>query len=54
MKPRRMILFSYHPKSSNIVFDFRNGRVRYDESPYEMSYMKMKEKREVEEYIKLN
>ena len=53
-KPRRMILFSYHPKSSDLFFDIRNRRVRYEESPYEMSFMKMKEKREVEEYLKFN
>jgi ectoine hydroxylase-related dioxygenase (phytanoyl-CoA dioxygenase family) len=41
-KPRRLMIYSHYPKSTNMGFDQRNGRARLRESPYELEYLRSK------------
>lgn len=41
--PRRLMIYSHYPSTSNMGFDVRNGPTRLKESPWEDQYHRMKE-----------
>ncbi len=43
-RPRRLMIYSHYPQSSNMPFDVRNSPTRLRESPYEREYMRAKER----------
>ena len=45
-RPRRLMIYSHCPQSSNMPFDVRNSPTRLRESPYERAYMRARERGE--------
>lgn len=43
-KPRRLMIYSHYPEAANMGIDVRNGPTRLRESPYELAYLRAKEK----------
>ncbi|MFT5365140.1 MAG: ectoine hydroxylase-related dioxygenase (phytanoyl-CoA dioxygenase family) [Candidatus Latescibacterota bacterium] len=43
-KPRRLMIYSHYPESANMGIDVRNGPTRLRESPYELAYLRAKDK----------
>ena len=41
-RPRRVMIYSHYPSSFETCFDARNGKKRFEESPYEWEYMRKK------------
>ena len=43
-KPRRLMIYSHYPEAANMGIDVRNGPTRLHESPYELAYLRAKDK----------
>lgn len=41
-RPRRLMIYTHHPRSHPAPLDVRNGPMRLFESPWEMEYLRLK------------
>ncbi len=51
-RPRRLMIYSHHPKAAEMGTDVRNGPTRLRESPYEWEYVRKRDRGEIKDTFK--